>query len=297
MGLITKPRFRTGGNLIGRLTQTAGTIREGLSRQQPKCSLTRSLSGQPVVELREDALYPQHSRSYYDHFFDRSRNSNGNIVYPSRLCFLSRPELGGPLNVATHAYYFPDGLAELQNQRKTTDETLESKNDLHVYIQSQQSSVYVEAPLVREQSDFVVGLEKMSLLGAAKGVGDDPGANSNKNNCILELRRYHLRLGYDTVPKFLELYGAGLPSKLQAPGTDPTTSLVTVLYSEIGRLNEVIEIWRHGNGVPAMEQSRAAARKAQEWRNAISSIADLALEFRSTIHRPLLAPPMDGSKR
>jgi hypothetical protein len=50
-----------------------------------------------------------------------------------------------------------------------------------------------------------------------------------------------LKLGYDTVPKFLSLYKAGLPSKLKAHGTDQTTSLVTFLYSEVGQLNEVIK--------------------------------------------------------
>jgi hypothetical protein len=99
-------------------------------------------------------------------------------------------------------------------------------------------------------------------------------------------------LGYDTVPKFLELYGSGLPSKLNADGTDPTTTLVTLLYSEVGRLNEVIEVWRHGNGVAAMEQSRVAARNATAWRSAIASIADLAIEFSATIHRPLPFSPI-----
>ena len=31
--------------------------------------------------------------------------------------------------------------------------------------------------------------------------------------------RYELRLGYDTVPKFLDLYGAGLPEKIAADQT------------------------------------------------------------------------------
>ncbi len=252
-------------------------IVEGLSRHRQEFSSARSLSSvppQPVVELREDFLFPKHSKTYFDHFEDSQKESDH--ANASRLCFVSRSELGGPLHAATHAYYFRGGLAELQEQRMK-EETIENTSDLEAFIQSQQSSVYVEAPLVKKQSDFVVGLENTSV---------GPG---NKHS-ILELRRYNLKLGYDTVPKFLDLYGAGLPSKIQAPGTDPTTSLVTLLYSEVGRLNEVIEIWSHGDGVPAMERSRVAARKAQEWRGAIASIADLAIEFRSTIHRPILAP-------
>ena len=239
--------------------------------------LTRSLSSsssQPVVELREDFLFPQYSKSYFGHFQDAQHEKM--TTDPSRLCFVSRSELGGPLNAATHAYYFSGGLAELQEER-AKEESNKAVDGLDAYIQAQQSSVYVEAPLVKEQSDFIVGLEN-TMVGPSE------------KNSILEIRRYNLRLGYDTVPKFLDLYGAGLPSKIEAPGNDPTTSLVTLLYSEVGRLNEVIEIWSHGDGVPAMERSRVAARKAQEWRTAIASIAELAIEFRSTIHRPILAP-------
>jgi hypothetical protein len=245
-----------------------------------------------VVELREDFLVPQHSKSYFDQFKNSQKNHDDGVIDPSKvnLCFMSRPESGGPLHVATHAYYYSGGLAELQWQRKKMEDS-ETNDNLLAYIQSQQSSVYVEALLVKEgRPTFVIGLENTTVgsYEEMNGVGNNSSGNRNSEDCILELRRYNLKLGYDTVPKFLELYGAGLPSKLQAPGTDPTTSLVTLLYSEVGRLNEVIEIWSHGGGVPAMERSRVAARKAQEWRTAIASIADLAIEFRSTIHRPVV---------
>jgi hypothetical protein len=281
-------------NSVIRCFRGTEKIFEGLNRHRHKYSSTRSLSSpssQPVVELREDFLFPQHSKSYFDHFED-SQNKH-DAIHPSNLCFMSRPELGGPLHIATHVYYFSGGLAELQEQRKK-EEHFERKDDILAYIQSQQSSVYVEAPLVKEgRPNFVIGLENTTV--GSYEINDVGTTSSNRNNedRILELRRYNLKLGYDTVPKFLELYGAGLPSKLEAPGTDATTSLVTLLYSEVGRLNEVIEIWSHGGGVPAMEKSRIAARKAQEWRRAIASIADLAIEFRSTIHRPMLvASPM-----
>lgn len=252
-------------------------IAEGLCKDRRDLSFTRSLSSsspQPVVELREDFLFPKDSKSYFGHFEDAQHEKTA--TDPSRLCFVSRSDLGGPLHAATHAYYFSGGLAELQEQRANEEHNI-NMDGLQAYIQSQQSSVYVEAPLVKEQSNFIVGLDNTTV-------------GPSEKNSILEIRKYNLKLGYDTVPKFLDLYGAGLPSKIQAEGNDPTTSLVTLLYSEVGRLNEVIEIWSHGDGVPAMERSRVAARKAQEWRTAIASIADLAIEFRSTIHRPILAP-------
>ncbi len=101
---------------------------------------------------------------------------------------------------------------------------------------------------------------------------------------LQELRRYSLKLGYDTVPKFLAYYERGLPSKLE--NQDESTSLCSVLCSEVGDLNQVIEVWRHGNGVRAMAASRQSARQAQEWRSAISEIATLAVSFNCTVFRP-----------
>ena len=113
---------------------------------------------------------------------------------------------------------------------------------------------------------------------------ESPGGGKGENP-IYEYRRYQLRLGYDTVPAFLKAYAHGLPSKLAHQ--HPSTSLCSVLYTEVGSLNECLEIWRHGDGVRAMEASRAAARSAIEWRAAIGKIAMLAQTFQSTIHKPV----------
>lgn len=198
---------------------------------------------------------------------------------PVRL--FSFPETGGELFKATHAYYYEGGLGERAEVRGAMAENPEWNEYLGLifpFLDKVQSNIFVEAPLVSERED-VAGLQHVSPLGTG-------------SNCILEYRRYRLKLGYDTVPKFLDFYGKGLPSKLAAEGTDPTTSLVTVLYTEVGRLNEVIEIWRHGNGTSAMEQSRIAARSAKEWRSSIASIADLAIEFNTTIHKPMSFSPL-----
>eukprot|EP00667_Euglena_gracilis_P026199 EG_transcript_31333 len=103
-----------------------------------------------------------------------------------------------------------------------------------------------------------------------------------KPGSIYEFRQYQLRLGYDTVPSFLKFYSAGLPSKLRA---DLRATLVTVLHSDLGVLNTVIEVWRH-NSVQAMMDSQVASRGAQEWRSAIASIASLANSFHNTIFHP-----------
>ena len=235
-----------------------------------------------AIELREYDLFPEHASSYMQLTTDACELRKA----LSPLRFFSLPETGGKLNVATHAYYYAGGLSERDETRKAMAENKEWQDyiaSMRFCVQAQNSTIFVEAPLVRQ-----FDLPGLANIIQSPEAAQQPGGN----NCILEIRRYNLKLGYDTVPKFLELYGSGLPSKLNAEGTDPTTSLITLLSSEVGRLNEVVEIWKHGNGTTAMEQSRVAARGAQEWRSAIASIADLAIEFRSTIHKPVSFSPI-----
>lgn len=232
----------------------------------------------PIVELREYHIYPEHAVSYMMATNDAA-DLRARLV-PLRL--FSLPETGGLLNVATHAYYYGGGHQERDEKRGIQAQDGDWKKyvgTIRPYVHTQSSLIFVEASSIVDNFEAISGLAKVPEYE----VGED---------CILELRRYRLKLGYDTVPRFLELYGNGLPSKLQAKGNDPTTSLVTLLYSDVGRLNEVIEIWRHGNGTAAMEQSRVAARATHEWRSAIAGIADLAIEFTSTIHKPAAFSPI-----
>ena len=144
--------------------------------------------------------------------------------------------------------------------------------DVWPSLSEMRSTLFVEASELVRQHDLV------GLSGSQSQGGDE--------STIYELRRYQLELGYTTVPQFLEHYNRGLGSKLSAIGTDPTTSLCTVMYNEVGPLNEVIELWRHG-GLAAMDRSRQAARTALPWRQAIGNIAKLAQKFTNTIHRPV----------
>ena len=149
-------------------------------------------------------------------------------------------------------------------------------------MMSQSSTILVEADLVG----------RFNLLGLKSQADRDASNNPPATATILEIRRYQLKLGYDTVPEFLKLYEAGLPSKLRADGTDPTSELVTVMYTDVGPLNHVMEVWRHGSGTSAMNKSRMAARGAAEWRQAIASIAGLAVSFTTAIHKPAAFSPL-----
>jgi hypothetical protein len=302
--VLEATKYRTSSSLHSRPLST------DKPQQQSSSSVVVLPPPQPVVVLRDDILFPKSVTTYGDILTSMSSSNDDDVDSDfddnniNRLRFVSRPILGGDLNTVTHAMFYQGGLKEWQKQEKlmnsnntaipiTTWSSVADQwqhDELLSCIQSQQSSVYVEAPFIKSK-DFnddriqIPGLSDLTVLQSLTSSGDSEIGESNTT--IFEIRKYNLQLGYDTVPKFLKLYADGLPSKLDAPGTDDSTTLLTLLYSEIGRLNEVIEIWRHGNGLDGMERSRVAARSAQEWRSAIAQIADLAIEFRSTVHKPL----------
>ena len=238
----------------------------------------------PIVEIREYNLHPEHVVEYVKITTENSDLRKS--LTPLRI--FSMPETGGMLNVATHFYHFSGGFQERDERRKLMGENAEWKTYLKSVkpcMINQKSTIFVEAP-------FVATTDEVCGLNAVASKGEEIFGDQSNSDCIFEIRRYHLKLGYDTVPQFLKLYTNGLPSKLNAVGTDPTTSLVTLLYSEVGQLNEVVEVWRHGGGTSAMERSRVAARGATEWRESISKIAELANVFTNTIHKPLSFSPL-----
>ena len=167
--------------------------------------------------------------------------------------------------------------------------------------------IYAEAP------QFVLDAGN-AKGGRWEGDGvDGPG--------VYEYRKYQLPLGYVTVPNFLEIYAEGVAEKVglrvtgiywlcqcpvflltylllrlaslaarasspQIQHQDPTTSLCTVMYTEVGKLNEVIEVWRH-SCVGGMESSRFMAREAPKWREAIGKMAEIAVTFENEIVNPV----------
>jgi len=237
-----------------------------------KTNLVRAHStATPLVELREYELKPGKVVEYLEQYQQTQMSG-----MPLRLFCL--PDTGGKLNIATHAYYYKEGHQERDAcANHVSNKTGTEDGDISC-IRSQNSSLFVESPLVNK-------------FAGIQGLSSVPEEGNLVGNCpIFEVRRYHLILGYNTVPKFMDLYESGLPSKLAAQ--DPSTALITLLYSEVGRLNEVIEIWRHGDGTSAMERSRVAAREAGPWRATISKIAPLATKFTNTIHKPTLFSPL-----
>lgn len=258
----------------------------------------------PIVELRTYQLHPSQT-SLYTQRTIQSAPLRKNLP----LAFFGFPETGGiPLNTAVHLYHYPKGHAQRSEQRSALAKRKEWKEylgEVKACMMEQSSGIYVEAAGIVNEFDEVRGLKYW--VDRNDEPDDDTDNNQSSNNSIIELRKYQLKLGYDTVPKFLQLYSDALPSKLNAVGTHPTTELVTILVSDVGSLNTVYEVWKHGGydakddqnnnsnsfcGMKAMEQSRQASRSAGEWRQGIAEIAELAVSFDTTILKPLEFSPL-----
>ncbi|KAL3822789.1 hypothetical protein ACHAXA_005954 [Cyclostephanos tholiformis] len=274
------------------------------------------------------------------------------------LAFVGLPETGAiSLDTLVQLYHYPGGHVERSDglsiaTSSSASSYVRDKASTHQYhsecgiddpslIIRRSSEIYVEAPLVGD-IESITGL-RYWINNDGGGVGTtadvdvdgeghpppphgEGGGDNGSTAAIVELRKYQLRLGYDTVPNFLRIYSDALPSKLNARGTHPTTQLITVLVSDVGRLNTVYEVWKHGGGggggttiadadaehdatantapasspprrrhrcgLRAMEISRAASRNVAEWRDGIRRIADLAVTFDTTILRPLARSPL-----
>ena len=225
-------------------------------------------------------------------------------LLPIRLC--CAPDLGGKQNVMTHFYYFDQGIEQREDVRAAVAEHSQWQQYLmesRRYVLEQHANLYVEAPLVKSHN--LRGMATV-FIGEGSGGGSSGGGSvdtftSSAHSgfaapggtgpasaaCIYEIRKYKLGLGYGVVQQFLALYEAGLPSKLGAEGNDPSSELCTIVSSEVGETNNVLEIWRHGGGVRAMNATRQAARGAAAWRDAINNIAKLTTHFANTIYKPL----------
>lgn len=247
-----------------------------------------ALSSSPIVELRHYQLHPSQCSLYMEH-----TTQSAELRKSLPLAFFGFPEMGSiPLNTAVHLYHYPGGHSERLERRTAlarNNEWKEYLGDVKSCMIKQKSEIFVEA---RQVIDY------HAIKGLQYWIDMDNNVtrccNESSNKGIVELRKYQLKLGYDTVPKFLEIYSEALPSKLRAAG-HPTTELVTLLVSDVGSLNTVYELWKHGGeycGFQAMEQSRQASRGAQEWRKGIAQIAELADTFDTTILRATSFSPL-----
>ncbi|KAH8082935.1 3'-tRNA processing endoribonuclease [Aureococcus anophagefferens] len=136
------------------------------------------------------------------------------------------------------------------------------------------------ASVFAEATATLAGAGLPGLAGGAV-VDAAPGA-------VYELRTYELVLGYATVPRFLELYAAGLADKLAVDDTGEST-LVSLLHSEAGVAPSTRSSSSGATTAQGSMRSRVKSREATTWRAAIGDIAAISTRFETQLLAPLYA--------
>lgn len=227
--------------------------------------------GDKLIEIREYLVKVGEYGKYMQLTGDTAELRKS--LVPLRL-FLN-PDTGGLLNRPFHCYVYESAVErdEMRGAQAANKDWIAYLKDVKPTLIEQRSHLFKEATSFLPDG-MMTGMSPMS---AAKEASTD-------KDPLYEIRKYQLTLGYDGVPNFMKHFNAGLPSKIDSLA--PTTELCSVMYTEIGVLNEVIEVWRHGDGSAAMQASRQNARDAPEWRSAIGQIANITTSFTNTCFRP-----------
>ena len=202
-----------------------------------------------------------------------------------------KTELGGSVSQVHHLYHWKSYTErDAQRPPAKTSFRLENLASMTLPMPSLRDCLHDSRSMIMNEATAC--LADAGLPGA---LAYDPSskatdlADDDPSPVAYEMRTYQLQLGYSTVPRFLELYGEGLKDKLAADDSG-ASDLCTLLYSDCGSLNVVIEIWRHESLERSMA-SRQASRKAPKWRAAVNEIAGLAHTFETAMVRPFPSSP------
>lgn len=191
-------------------------------------------------------------------------------------------ELGGDANEVTHVYRYSD-----YDERDATRARMARDADWQSFlaktkpmIQRQRTEVFLEA----SGATKAAGLEANDIARRAR-----EGSTTSASG-VFELRRYQLELGYNPIPKLVELMANGLPSKI-ASDEAQKSSLVWMGYSDVGKLNQFVELWRYDTMQDHI-RAREAARGASAWRKAVNDIAPMVQMFDTRLLRPASFSPI-----
>jgi hypothetical protein len=259
-------------------------------------AFSSSSSPPGFFELRTDQVIPGKLNAYLDEY---------NHTAPERLKLLPgwlgmwKTELGGSVHSVQHLYQWNDYDQRDRARAAIEDHPMWLSNSEALNGGGADQDNLLPLPSLREKlssSESVVMMEATDLLHSCglPGAAGFTQAQSGDTSAISapvtwELRQYQLVLGYATVPKFLALYGEGLADKLAADDSG-ASQLATLLYSDCGSLNVVVELWRH-ESMQRAQESRKASRQASKWKAAINEIAQISTRFETTYMRPLRASP------
>lgn len=179
------------------------------------------------------------------------------------------------LNTIIHFY----GYKDHEERDRTRSKSLQS-SDWQKYISESREFVSCQ-----ESTIYIPALS--SLSGPVSRLMAD-SLDTTTDSSLYELRQTQLIPGYGSVPNLVKEFEKGLPMKMAA---DNEGKLVFMAYSDVGMLNNFIELWRYPS-TQACINARQKSREVQAWRNTIAAIAPGVQSFTTAFLRPLSLSPL-----
>ena len=193
---------------------------------------------------------------------------------PALLAFF-QVETGGNVNEVRHLYCF-DSIshrAEIRAGGAANAEWRDFLKNSLPFVASMKSELFTSSA---------------ECHAAAESVHPQNFRPANDGPGFYEMRSYQLILGYNPVPKLYDAFASGLPAKVAA---DPTGGQLAFLgASEVGTLNQVVELWRYKSWED-MLTARQAARPVQAWRDTIGTVAPMVQHFDTSALKPWAFSP------
>jgi len=226
-----------------------------------------------LLEVREYTLSPSGFKDYVK--ITQEHASLRKELLP--LLGMFTCDIGADLNKITHFYHYKD-LA----QRDAVRQAAGSNPQWQAYISSVRPHV-----LAQESSIMSEAWGVYSATSSSGAAGFRAPAHTGATPPVYELRQYQLHPGYGSVPKLLAAFQEGLPEKISA---DRDGLLVLMAYTEVGLLNNVMELWRYPSAAACIK-ARQASRVVPKWRETIAAITPGVQHFRSSFLHPTSFSP------
>ena len=254
-----------------------------------QCSTLPRPSQGSFFELRRDQVIPSALHDYLD---EHNQTADERRKLLPGWKGIWKTEVGGSVHQVHHLYQW-DNYDQRDRIREIAEDHPAWYADSGTHVSDMDN--VMPLPSLRQKlsgSESVLMLEATDALhacGLPGAAGYSSRLKEHSAGVAWEMRTYQLVLGYPAVPQFLELYTEGLRDKLAADDSG-ASELATLLYSDCGPLNVVVELWRH-ESIQRAQDSRMASRKAVKWKQAIGEIAKISTSFSTLYMRPLRASP------
>ncbi|WIA12449.1 hypothetical protein OEZ85_012484 [Tetradesmus obliquus] len=186
-------------------------------------------------------------------------------------------DTGGDLNEVTHFYHYKD-LEQREAVRAAAAKDAQWQAFIDAsrpHVAKQESRIMVESAAVYE------------ALGKPGAAAFRSPPQTLPNNPVYEYRQYQLHPGYGSVPKLLAAFADGLPEKVAA---DRDGLLVAFAHSDVGVLNNVVELWRYPSAAACIK-ARVSARAVQKWRDTIAAVTPGVQQFQTSLLHPTAFSP------